>query len=107
GADGLQQIVDCLDFEGLRREIAVGGNKHDGRRVVQAFKQVEAVVARQQDVKKQGVGAVLVDDSARLVDGGGFAFDLDVGGGFEQAAHIPPGGCFVVDDDYAQHRSPF
>ena len=115
-ADGLEDVVDGLEVEGLDGEALVGGDEHDERRPGEAGEepgQVEAVEAGHVDVEEDdvdGLGPVgsglqgPVDPAQRLGRVARALGAADPGIRVQQVQQFLQGGLFVVDGEGAQHE---
>ncbi len=115
-ADGLEDVVDGLEVEGLDGEVLVGGDEHDERRPGEPGEQpghVEAVETGHLDVEEDDVdrlGAAgtrlqgAVDAAQRLGRVAGALRAADAGVGVQQVEQFLQRGAFVVDSEGAQHE---
>jgi len=104
--EGLQEVVDCMDFERLKRVLVVGGHEHDHRREVRAqgFDDLETVTFGNLNVEEDEVGRQLPYGLDRLVAVAAFPHDLDVGLGLEQGPYPVARQGLVVHDDGSDLR---
>ncbi len=68
------------------------------RPIAQAVQNFETADVRQLDVEHDQIGAGALDQRDRLVAGGRFADDLDIGMPLEKANDARAGGRFILDD---------
>jgi len=96
--EGLQEIVEGVDFEGAEGVVIVSGDENDGRHVVGAdgFDNGETVARRHLDVEENEIGLQLFDGGHGGVATGGFTDDLDVGLLTEKAQDFATSGRLVI-----------
>jgi hypothetical protein len=99
----LEQIIQRSHLECLERVLVEGRDEHDvGHRLdANRVDHAEAVELRHLDVEKHELGLELGDALDGLDAGLCLADDLDVGVLGDVAAHLCPGGRFVVGDQNA------
>jgi hypothetical protein len=97
--EGLQQIVESVNFEGAKGIVIVSGDENDGRHVVGAdgLDNGESVARWHLDVEENEIGLEFLDGGDRGVATGGFADDLNIGLLTEKAQDFAASGRLVVD----------
>jgi len=103
GVDRFQEVVDRLDIKGLRREVAVRGDKHHAGSVFDLLQKIEPGLVRKHYVQEEDVGLVVADQPSSLFERGRFTFDPDTGSGVEQSTQIAPCRGLVVNNYRTQH----
>lgn len=115
--DGLEDVVDGLEVEGVHGEALVGGDEDDERGRRESGEELRHVQSRQPghvDVQEHDVDRRRVlrsgvhgaaDAAQRLGGTGGALGAADPGIGAQEVEEFLQGGFFVVDGEYAQHEA--
>ena len=110
GVDGLEQVVERLDREGLEGVALVRGDEHHGRRIVHLAHErrgLDPGQSRHLDVEEDDVRARRARQGDRLGRTGRLPDDLDLRVAREQIAELRARGRLVVDEQGAnRHSSP-
>jgi hypothetical protein len=101
--EGLEDVVDGVDVEGLDGIVIEGGGEDNVRDFQFAFgeflEDAKAIEAGHLDIEEDQVRGVFFDE----IDGVETVFalgeEIDFGKGFEEKGEFIAGGLFVVDDD--------
>ena len=98
-AEGLEEVVDGVDFKGADRVVVMRGDEDDGGAGADQFQNFEAIELRHLDIEKNEIGFQFGDGfhgfEAIRTFGGDFDFGMC---GDEFAQHLP-GEFLVIDDD--------
>ena len=99
--EGLQQVVEGMDFEGAKSVVVVSSNENDGRHVVRAdrFDYGEAVTGRHLYVEENEVRLEFFDRGNRGFATARFAEDLNVRFLAEKANDFAASGRFIIDNE--------
>ena len=77
GAEGLQQIVDGVNFEGFDRVAVVGGDENDGGVLADQFEDFEAVELGHLNIEEHQIGFLLGDGLNGFEAVGAFGDEFD------------------------------
>jgi hypothetical protein len=101
--EGLQDIVDSVDVEGLDGIVVEGGGEDDVGdfefALDEFLEHAEAIEAGHLDVEEDEVGGVFFDEGDGFEAVFALADEGDFGEGLEEEGEFLAGGFFVVDDD--------
>lgn len=106
GVEGLEEIVDGVDFEGTEGELVVSGDEDDGGDGCwgEALEEVEAGETGHLDVEKQDIGGLGGEVAEGFFGGFELSVDGEVGSLGEHAAEALAGEAFVVNDECVKWR---
>ena len=101
GGEGLQEVVDRLEFEGVEAELAVGGDEDEGRPLVgrQARHELQAAQVRHLDIQEHDVGLEPLDQAEPAPAVRRRPDQSHAGASGQPDLHAPDAERLIIDDD--------
>ena len=106
GFDRLDQVIDCVDLERVEGELAVGGDEHDRRRVLEMLQGLGELQTRglgHVDVEEDDIDGIFLQFLDGLAHAGGLGDHVGLAELVEQEAQLRTRRRLIVDDHCFQH----